>query len=308
MDVLSDILDLLHIRGTVYFKKDFYGPWGMSVPASGFAQFHMVARGHCLVKHANFSGWRTLEAGDCILFFPGQTHSLADSANSPLVDGQKIVEAHLQKAPVFSSGERACTLVCGHFAYDGDVNHPLVESLPPYILLQSAGNNEAYKISKLLDLIMMETGSGQPGWGTSVKRLAEILFIQMIRYYILNSQTNRSFVKAMQKPSIYRALQFLHKDFSRSWSLEQLARQVGISRTALANHFKQTVDMTVMAYLAQWRMLRARELLLRGEGSIAGVAEKVGYQSETSFNKAFKKQFRQTPGAFRRGARSQNTL
>lgn len=303
MDVLSEILNVIHLKGTVYFKKDFHAPWGMAVPPSPHAQFHMVVRGHCQIRHNGITGGQTLEAGDCILFLPQQTHSLSDAENSPLIAGAKIVQAQIDKKELFPGNGQSCTLICGHFEYDGNLPHPLLDSMPPYIWVQSANSVKAQELSTLLKLIMQETGGGQPGWQASVKRLAETLFIQMLRYYILRENARRPFLQAIRDPNIYRALQILHDDYTRPWSLESLARQVGISRTALANRFRETVDMTVMAYLAQWRMLCARDLLLKADEPIGDIALRVGYQSEPSFNKAFKKQFNETPGALRRHAR-----
>ncbi len=300
MDALSDILRAIRLRSAVYFRSDFSSPWGMQIDDGPFAQFHLIVRGNCWMRMRGFGKPRLLSGGDVVVFPHGDAHWLADDPAQKRAPGKAVVQAHLQNQPMFQQGEFSTTLVCGHFEFDRHFDHPFLQALPRFIHITDTERRERSWLETVTNVIIQEADSAQPGAEVVVERLAEVLFIQVLRAYMQQQKMTTGYLAALQDRQISQALKLVHARPETNWTLESISRTVGMSRSAFAARFKQLVGVTPMVYITDWRMQKARELLKNHAHPLVEVAEKVGYTSEAAFNRAFKRRFKQNPGAMRR--------
>jgi AraC-like DNA-binding protein len=297
-DVLTETLEALRLRGTAYFKAEFRSPWGMAIPAKDVAAFHVVVEGQCWLRVPGETP-RELRGGDVVLFPEGTAHELVHAADAEACPAEDLLARPADK-PGYGGKGSATTLVCAHFSYDRRGLHPFFAALPEVIHISGEGGQQASWVATASQMAAAESTSGQRGASAVVDRLAEALLIQTLRQFLARSADPRGFLAAVEDPSIGRALACIHGHTERKWTVGDLAREVGISRSGLAERFRDLVGESPMRYLARWRMLAARRLLTAGALGTAEVAERVGYDSEFAFAKAFKRFFGEDPGAVRR--------
>jgi len=299
MDALSEILQLIKLKSAVYFKSDFSSPWGMQITTGPYAQFHMVLKGKCIVEIPNQKPLE-LYAGDIVIFPFGNEHDLADSVNSEKEDGFKVVESIWNKNSLFNGDSFATTLICGHFEFDRNTKHAFVQSLPEFIHLTDLDRREFSWLENISNLIIQETGAEQMGNSIAINKLAEVLFIHIIRAYILQNKEKSGFFAALKNAKLNTILKLVHSSPEKNWTLQNLSTEAGMSRTLFANKFKEVVGETPLQYITNWRILKAKQFLTESSESISEIAEKVGYSSEAAFNRVFKKKVLETPAVFRR--------
>ena len=297
MDVLSDILSKVKLSSVVYFKSDFSNPWGMDVPKGPFAQFHIVTRGQCILRTKNES--IQLFKGDIIVFPFGASHWLANDEQSKLYKGQDVVQSILSGKSIFEGNNVSTTLVCGHFEFDKNIDHPFIKELPTLIKISEADIKQFHWLKNITDLVIDEAEKEQSGSNIIVNKLGEILFIHTLRAYIEKNKLKSGFIAAIQDERMSRVLKAIHTSPEKNWQLEKLAQVAGMSRTSFTNRFKMLVGETPFNYVTQWRILQAKELLTENNLSVGQIAIQVGYQSEAAFNRVFKKRVKQTPLKFR---------
>ena len=300
MDSLSESLDLLRLRGVVYFRKRFAAPWGMDMPNSPVAQFHYVARGQCCLISPAPAAPRRLNTGDIVLMMRGDAHGLADAPDSNRIPGPAVLAANQAGEPILDGDGEPTVLVCGHFELDRRYRLPLIDELPPLIHLAHADPERRSWLDAVAEAIMAEAAADAPGGALVINRLAEVLFVHILRRHIAETDIPYGHLAALKDRRLARALDQLHASADQLLSLSDLARTAGMSRSAFADKFRRVVGMTPMRYLTDWRMLKARALLETGELSIAEASAQVGYASEAAFARAFKKQFGVPPGKIRR--------
>ena len=298
MDGLSAVLDQIKLNSVVYFKSAFAPSWGMDVPQGPFAQFHIIAEGKCYFK-CDGEELKNLTAGDILIFPTGTAHWLAHTPKAKKINGQEVVSSVQQGKSVFDGSNTATTLICGHFEFDRSVAHPFLSSLPDIIHIKKIEDNGFSRILDIANLLITETQTDSSGSKIIVQRLAEALFISALRHYI-SQDHDQPYFAALYDHKISTALQLIHACPEKDWSVDNLSKEAGMSRTSFANHFRDKVGQTPMHYLTNWRMLIARRILEESEEPIAEIAERVGYGSEPAFNRAFKKIVNQTPAKFRR--------
>jgi len=301
MDALSDVLRALRLSGTVYFRADFQAPWGMAMQAGQFANFHLVVRGECWVTTPGCENALELGPGDIVVFPRGDAHSIVEKPDAAADPAKSLLATGRQEAGtrIFGGdGQRTTTMICGHFEYDRDGAHPLFDHLPEMIHLKSDGQRSW--IESASQLTELESGSARQGSSAIVDRLAEVLLIQVLRAYLERTDDPKGFLGALSNPGLSRALLAIHQAPSRPWTVEAAAKLAGMSRSVFSQRFRDAVGMSPIQYVARWRMLRARELLVSTQQSLAEIAAAVGYESEFAFAKAFKKSYGESPGALRR--------
>lgn len=302
MDVLSDILSKVKLSSVVYFKSDFSSPWGMDVPKGPFAQFHIVTKGQCILRTKNES--IQLFRGDIIVFPFGASHWLANDENSQLHNGQEVVESILSGKSIFEGNNISTNLVCGHFEFDRNIDHPFIKELPTMIKIEESDINQFHWLKNITNLVINEAEKEQSGSNIIVNKLGEILFIHTLRAFIERNKLKSGFIAAIQDYRMSKVLKAIHTSPSNDWHLEKLAQIAGMSRTSFTNRFKMLVGETPFNYLTQWRILQAKELLTENDLSVGEIALQVGYQSEAAFNRVFKKRVDQTPLKFRQSAKA----
>lgn len=300
MDTLSEILKTINLSGTVYKRVNLSSPWGIEFDSGVFARFHMLVSGQCWLNIKESNEQIRILAGDIVVFPRGDAHSLYDNPDSKLVSGCEVMEAIKNNRPMFQSGKIDTIFVGGHFEFDRNINHPLIDALPRFIHISDAERTELSWLETATNVIIQETDSGIPGSDVIVNRLAEVLFIQILRAYMLRSKFSNGFLAALKDREINKALELIHTAPYDPWTVEKLGREVGMSRSSFSSRFKELVGLAPIEYTTNWRMQKAYEMLKDTKLPLGAIAKQVGYISEPAFSRAFKRQFKQNPGAMRR--------
>ncbi len=302
MDILADVLRAQRLSGTVYFRADFREPWGLDIQGGEFANFHIVAQGSCWLRTAG-EPVRRLERGDVVLFPHGDPHALLHAPDAVAFPAAHVTGADNDRnTQVFGgTGPVTTTLICGHFEHDRSMPHPLLDSLPSLVHVEASTHGNADWLTAVGQLAAAESASRRPGVTALVDRLAEALLVQILLRYVerMSAPEEASFLAAIKDNAIGRVLELIHRDPARDWALDELARAGAVSRSGLTERFRALVGVSPMVYLARWRMLKARDLLRDTSLPIAHVAGAVGYGSEFSFSRAFKRFFGTPPGQAR---------
>lgn len=306
MDVLSDILRTIRVQGSLYYRTAFSKRWGITVPRHGnVARYHLVTRGFCWVQVEGVAQPVRLESGDLIVIPHGAEHCLADDLSVPAVAADEVVRqtGFVGEGPLIWGSEPSddpVSLICGHFSFGSEQGGLLVKSLPAFLHIKHTETLHYGWLADAMKFIALEATSWQPGSEAVVNRLSEIVFVQTVRAYAQSHRSGAGILSALSDPEVGRALQALHRNPAFNWTVDELAREAGMSRTLFSGRVKELLGLSPISYLTQWRMELAREALFDRRLSVAEVAEKVGYQSLPAFSRAFKKQFGLGPGEVRR--------
>ena len=306
-DALADVLQAVRLTANTYFCTDFRSPWGMDIPASEHGMFHAVIDGECWLRIDGETEVRHLVAGDIVAFPTGGAHWMSDSPNPDLQQhllGGDVVQGILSGANPFEGDDDATqgnpmTLMCGSFAFDSSVSHPLIRDLPCFIQMNSQVPALAW-VNSMIQVMSRESREASPGSQVVVDRLTEILFIELLRQYMRDQQQPSGYLSALHDKSIGQALNLIHGDAEGVLTVERLAEAVNLSRSAFTERFTHLVDQSPKQYLTDWRMHKAKAALQATDESMLLIAEQAGFSSEAAFSKAFKKFFRETPGSLRR--------
>ena len=315
MDVLSDVLDNVRLTGSVFFLAEYREPWcliapssanyaGMLVPcARNLVVFHVIVEGRCMIGAAD-DRMVELSCGDAILIARGDEHVMTDRPGrdpTPLTD--LLPYPPWDKPPSLSYGGngRPVKVLCGYLHCADAALSPFMATLPPFMRVDgsgSLGNSFAVARRLLIDEAMKQ----QPGYTSILARLTETFFIEALRRHIATTGGEGP-LHALADPMVGKALELMHAEPARDWSVEDLAREVAASRSLFASRFASLLGCPPMQYLARWRLQIAARKLTEKAGSIAEVAAQVGYESEAAFNRAFKRHMGAPPATWlgRRG-------
>lgn len=310
MDVLSDILTAIRLTGSLYFHTDFRPPWGLRVPRfRRVARFHLVTRGTCWVRVNDGPDVIRLEAGDTVLIPAGAEHVLADTPDTPCRTVEEVVRAAgFTGRGALVMGEEdsgaPTRMVCGHFAFDDDVRHPLLDQLPEAVVVRWDADQRDYPLEEAFKFIAREVQDGKPGHEAVVSRLSEILFVQVVRSWANRERHERGVLAALADPRLGAALAAIHERPGERWTLGALGRRAAMGRTAFAERFTRVVGETPLRYLTLWRVQVAKRLLADSPLALEQVAERVGYDSAAAFSRVFKKHAGVAPGRWRHAGRA----
>lgn len=311
MDLLSDILSKMQLSGTLYFRTSFTSPWSIKVPSfENVSRFHFAHKGRCLVRVAQEAAPVLLEQGDLIIIMRGASHNLYCD---PTTEHQSMLLDDVVKQSGFNGKgalvygdlgtDHETQLICGHFAFEKNANHLLLDALPPYIHIKQYGEAAGNWMEQTLKVIGSEAGRDQMGSSLIALKMSEIIFAQALRTYINSQGNDQPVLAGFADPKISRVLSAIHNDPSSKWTLENLAAIAGMSRTAFSNRFSQTMTVPPLNYITQWRMHVARQNLASTNEAIIEIAENVGYHSEAAFSRVFKKHYKKAPATYRREVR-----
>jgi len=316
--VLSDVLGAVHLTGALYFDFELSSPWVLEAPpsmaiahkvmpgAQRVIEYHMVARGSCW-GHAVGDEPIPLREGDLIVFPQGDAHVMSSAPGmraEPDMSAFARTSTPLPYVYEFGGGgEDRSRIVCAFMGCDERPYNPLLTALPRMIHLPAADpRTSAGWLATLLGIAAQESGRQQAGGENVLSRLSELMFVEAIRRYLDTlSADQKGWLAGLRDPMVGRALAALHAEPRGDWTVERLARVVGLSRSVLAERFTEMVGQPPMQYLALWRMQLASQLLNEG-GQVAEVAAAVGYESEAAFSRAFKKLVGQAPATWRKRA------
>ncbi|UTW44168.1 AraC family transcriptional regulator [bacterium SCSIO 12696] len=305
MDVLDDILDTLNLKGTLYFRTDFSSPWAVEVPSfEEAARFHLVVQGRC---HVQLPSGQALELGpgDLVLIPRGASHVLSDAPDKTAPPLETVLkDAGYNGCGVLALGSgnanASTQMVCGHFSFRDGASHPILRSLPDYLITSAADRAKQPLLDETLRLIVRRIFSDAPGSTTAVTRLSEIVFIELLRAGIGANPQIESALEAFSDPKIGRALQLIHTRPEEPWTVERLASEAAMSRSRFSDRFRELLDTAPMSYLSEWRLQKALALLDDTRISVQQVASQIGYQSPAAFSRAFCGKFGVAPKEYRK--------
>lgn len=316
-DVLSDVLRAVRLTGAVYYDFELSDPWVAEAPPSRdvaatvmpgsqrVIEYHVIARGSAwgyVVGHEPIR----LREGDFLVFPQGDPHVLSSAPGMRAKSTMPVVAHPPTPLPLVyelgGGGPERARIVCGFLGCDDRPFNPLLAALPPVIHLSSAvGATPAVGwLGTLLNIAVKESGGARAGGENVLARVSELMFVEVVRRYVETlPPAQTGWLSGMRDPIVGQALAALHGDPTGSWTVERLARLVGLSRSVFAERFTMMVGQAPMQYLALWRMQLASRMLREGR-AVAAVAGAVGYESEGAFSRAFKKLVGQSPAAWKK--------
>ena len=317
MDALSDVLRAVRLTGAVFFDVEASVPWvAESPPGPTIVGSIFPGAGHLMSYHVVTHGtaWASvdgeppirLSAGDIVVFPHGDPHVMASAPGlrepPDLSLFRRPPDRHLPFA--LSMGEtraEGAHIVCGFLGCDAQPFNPLLAALPRVIRVSDP---EGGTIGPLARFAAAESKAPRIGGECVLGRLSELMFVDVVRRYLESLPAGQAgWLAALREPFVGRAITAMHANPARAWTLDLLARDVGLSRSALAERFTHVVGQPPMQYLTNWRMQLAASQLLGGADGVAAIAERVGYESEAAFSRAFKKAVGTAPGQWRKQRR-----
>ncbi|HYY64828.1 MAG TPA: AraC family transcriptional regulator [Gaiellaceae bacterium] len=302
-DLFTSLLDSVRVRSTIYCRSSMGSPWGFAVEAHGNPSFHLVVRGDCWVDVDGVDEAIRLQSGDLVVLPRGPRHALRDEPTSPT----RWLDEILDSIPPdrdgrlrYGGGGARTELICGGFLLEGEGVKPLLERLPPMIRVGGNDGAPVPWVRSTLDLIGTVTGSDGAGAEVVLRRLSDTLLAQALRVALVELEAaDPAAAASFRDPQIAKAVDLIQSDPARDWTVEELAAEVAYSRSAFASRFRELVGESPMSYLTRTRLAIAAMDLDRGDDTIAAIARRVGYASESSFSRAFKRVFGVAPGAYR---------
>ncbi|MCC7123882.1 MAG: AraC family transcriptional regulator [Acidobacteria bacterium] len=318
MDVLSDVLSAVRLSGAVFFDVEAFAPWVSPTPqaetfrrtimpnAEHVIAFHVMMAGSCWAEVPNAGPPIHLRAGDFVVIPMGDDHVLSSAAG---MRGEADLAMYrrptdrCQPVPFVlnkGGGPERNHFICGYFGCDARPFNPLLDALPRLFHASVSPASQDWLL-RLVRAAAVESARGTAGGEAMLARLAELMFVEVLRKHISDlPEDARGWCSGVRDAQVGAALHLMHERPAHAWTVEALAREVGMSRSAFAERFAAFVGVPPMQYLARWRLQVAANLLAGRQMSIADAAAEVGYESEAAFNRAFKKVVGLPPGTWRK--------
>jgi AraC-like DNA-binding protein len=319
-DPLSEVLRTVKLTGATFFLVDATSPWGIDVPharvfgpiilpgAQHVVSYHIVLQGTGYASLPGVSPTR-FDAGDILVFPHGDPYLMADRlSDAPEFAGEATLQFFRDLAagrlPFVikegGGGPGRAHFVCGFLGCDARPFNPLLETLPRLLHVKRPAGGQHDLLDRLIELTLAEARTGGAGGECIRLRLSELIFVEVARRYLSTLSANQTgWLSGLRDPAVGHALALLHERPAYAWTLKELARQTGMSRSVLADRFMQLVGHPPMQYLTRWRMQLAARLLSDGAKKIAAVGQDVGYASEAAFSRTFKRIAGVSPAAWR---------
>jgi AraC-like DNA-binding protein len=315
MDALSDVLRIVRLKGGVFLHAEFTAPWcivseltpedcgALLQDAEHLVLYHYVVEGRLQAQVLNGSPVE-VGAGEVVILPHNHTHLLGSHLDLPPVPSKQVVRASpgggLWTIRHGGGGEHT-RVVCGFLGCDRLDGNPLAAALPPLLRFDISEGNAAAWMKSSLEFAADEIAARRVGSETVLAKISELLFVEALRRYVEGlPEEQTGWLAGLKDPYVARALSLLHGRIAQDWTVDDLGRKVGLSRSALADRFTRLIGEPPMRYLARWRIQVAAHQLRNSDAPLARIAEQVGYESEAAFNRAFKRSFGVPPAAWRR--------
>ncbi len=321
-DALSDLLRTVRLTGATFFEVAATAPWVAEQPPAEFVlpkilpggerliSYHVVTEGQCFATVIGADPI-ALEAGEVIVITKGEPHVMSSSPGMRAgpVSRDTIALVSASPLPFFakygSEGPVSARLVCGFLACDARPFNPLLDNLPAVIKARVSQDNVGGWLAQFIRVAIMESGHKRAGSESVLAKLSELMFIEVVRRHMESMPAERAgWLAGLRDPFVGRALSLMHGSPAHDWTIGELGKKVGLSRSVLAERFTDLLGMPPMQYLASWRMQIAASMLGDASANIASIAEEIGYESEAAFSRAFKKLVGVPPSEWRRRAPS----
>lgn len=288
MSPFADFIELFRLEVSIYHNARVCGHWKIQEHSEGNTCFHMATQGGCHLSVPGQGEW-LLSEGDLVIFPREVPHTMVPelSLQGPQ---QHLLIADSQDMP-------GTSMLCGEVKFQHQGSQALLNALPVVFVIER--NESSLWLNHLYELIVAESLHIREASSPILNRLSELMLSYALRHFVEHEERSSGMLALFAHKQISKALEAIHETPARDWGLVELAERAGMSRTQFSQHFKSLSAWTPMQYLAWWRMQLAWGHLRAGE-PVALVAEKVGYQSEAAFSRAFRKHFDESAGAVRR--------
>ena len=302
MEPLADVLTLLKPQTYVSAGLNAAGAWAIRFPAHQYIKFNAVTKGSCWIAVEGGGKPEQLEQGDCFLLPSGRSFVLASDLSLPKVPAEAVYTEGCHLTGVCNGGGDF-SLVGARFEFSGEQAKALFDNLPAIVAARES-SDQASVLRWSLNRFERELQEQGPGASLIAEHLAHIMLIQVLRLHVASGRSaGAGWLSALADPQLCVALTAMHGDISRRWSLAELSKTAGMSRSGFASRFRQVAGISPLEYLARWRMHSAADRLRTTSHSILRIANSVGYESDAAFSTAFKKALGQSPRKYRYGAR-----
>ncbi|GLV54255.1 AraC family transcriptional regulator [Dictyobacter sp. S3.2.2.5] len=311
MDVLTDVLNTLELKGWISARRILIPPWRYAFAASHDMIFHLLGSfgGGYLTLEGDSTPLR-VEDGAVLLFPFGHAHAIGDQLTSPLIQVLHVnydTQKHYQGFPE-TAEEATRAVLCGALHVEHPGAFPLLHSLPEVIHIPAEQGRTDQGFSEIVQLIAREAAAPRLGTEVMLRRFTELLFIHIIRVWVeQQAESATGWLAALRDPAISKALGLLHQSPERGWKVEGLAAAVGLSRAVFSARFTRLVGEPPITYLTRWRMHRATRLL-QNNVEVEKIAKLLGYESEVAFHKAFKREVGMPPVRYRKLGKPVSTM
>ncbi|MGE0815545.1 MAG: cupin domain-containing protein [Vicinamibacterales bacterium] len=319
MDVLSEVLAAVKLRGAFYFNGEFTAPWAVRTPPSTVLAPHIGrGDGHVVIFHLVIDGQGVaglergplvpVSAGDVIVFPHGDAHVVGSGAGSRTVDYEgelhRILGEGLRMTRA-GGGGAVTRFVCGYLSCDPRLSRTFLSGLPPMFTVNVRQDESGRWLEQAIRSSVADGQAASAGGEAVLARLAEALFIETLRRHVAALPAgHRSWLAGARDPEVGKALALMHAAPARPWTLARLASAAGVSRSVLAERFHQLLGEPPMTYLTRWRLELGAQLLQSTSRRVADIAAEVGYDSEPGFNRAFRREHGTPPARFRNAFRN----
>ena len=316
MDILSEILKVVRLEGALFFNAEFSAPWCISsrraeeiahyFSAHHVIIYHFLTEGRAYAKLPE--GTREdLRAGDIVIFPHGDSHFIGNGWPERPVDSFRTFSKNLTEGlrlVQFGGGGEITRFVCGFMACEPRLSQVFLAGLPRMLKIHIRGAPSGEWIESTIRFSAGDAADSKAGTTLVHMKLSEVLFVETLRRYITSLPPGQTgWLAGARDPVASQVLALLHKKPAHPWTIAELARTVGSSRTRVAERFRHFLSQSPIAYLGQWRLQLAAHMLESTTETVAQIAADVGYGSEASFNRAFKRKYLCPPAQFRRRLR-----
>jgi len=321
MDVLSEVLKVVKLEGAIYYNGEFTAPWSFLAPPSSVLAPYFAPGAHVIIYHLltegrGFAGLEdgkfvSLTAGDIVVFPHGDAHIIRNGAQIQPVNQagelQRIFAQGLKLARGGGGGE-VTKFVCGYMSCDPQLSRVFLAGIPAILRVNVRDGAAGRWLEDSIRFSVEEADASRAGGQAVMTKLSEVLFVETLRRYISELPSSQTgWLAGARDPDVGKALALLHRNPARPWTIADLAQEVGLSRSVLAERFRHYLNEGPISYLTRWRLQLGAQMLKSSSRSVAEVAADVGYESEAAFNRAFKREYHMPPARFRSESRSGGT-
>jgi AraC-like DNA-binding protein len=314
MDVLSTVLKTVKLEGAVFYNAEYSAPWRFIAPHSSLVapylspeprhviMYHLLTHGRAYANVVD-SQRIPLSAGDIVVFPHGDPHIMGNGRDIEPKDNAKLLQqifAQGLKLARMGGGGEITKFVCGYLVCDPQLSKSFLSGLPPIFKVNIGSDSSGQWLGNSIRHSVGQAGESQSGSEIVVAKLSEALFAETLRRYVdLLPPGQTGWLAGARDPDVGNALALVHREPAEPWTIAELAKRVGVSRSVLAERFRHFLGMPPMAYVTHWRLQLGAQLLTSTPHSVAQIASEVGYESEPAFNRAFKREFGSPPARFR---------
>ncbi|HEY0468037.1 MAG TPA: AraC family transcriptional regulator [Polyangiaceae bacterium] len=301
MGPFEEVIGGMHVGSSLYAQFQLRAPWGVRFSTGTQARLVVVASGRCWLRWDGSQAPLLVETGGCLIIKTGVAFELSDERQRPVISCMSLHPTYQDGCEVEYGGTGVPTeLLIGRFSFDPVAAEPLVAPMPRLVHVP-LGKTHAELLRGTLSLMGKEVAEGGLGAGFVIDRLTDALFVQAMRALFSDGCAFApGWLTALTDRRVAKAIHAVHADLARPWTVAEMARRAGLSRSSFAAAFTAVVGESPLDYVTNWRIYRAKVLLSSSDESLEEIASRVGYDSDTALSRAFRRKVGMPPGAFRR--------